>query len=165
MSANRNLHLKYPMMYQGARMFLINTEDPESALTLTEKIIEDDGEVGGPMRPLHAGFTTKCDGEFRIDSSWRIECKAKGKHGHLVFQCDDGSAILGTPIRSQEFFERYIEDLGSDGGFSPAERNAIRIVLAREIQKLPKEIQPDEKALLADQLRYKRFLRFSWLRF
>ncbi len=166
MSDEKTLRLTYPMEYQGALMFLIDPVNPERALTISEEIITDNESLLGPMWPLHAGFTTKCDGEFQIDTSWCVQCNAKGHHGHLIFQCDDGSAVLSTPIYSQAFFERYLEDLGgtdNSATFSVEERNAIRVVLNDEIQKLPKEMHPDEQALLSDSDRYKKHLRFAWL--
>ncbi len=166
MSGANTLRLTYPMEYQGARMFLIDPINPERALTISEEIITDNESLLGPMWPLHAGFTTKCDGEFQIDTSWCVECKAQGHHGHFVFQCDDGSAVLSTPIYSQAFFERYLSDIGktdNSSTFSPGELQAIRIVLDNEVQKLQKEMHPDEQALLNDGERYKKHLRFAWL--
>jgi len=147
--------IDYPnFVFNGARMYYVDTKDPAAGLSLTQRQLMADDDFG-----LHAGFCPSCTRKFEIDSSWAFDCKAAGPHGHLVMQCDDGSAVITLPIASQAFFNRILDDLL---GFTDAERTGIRTVLASEVSKLSPDLQPNESAILADTKKYRQALRFAW---
>ncbi|KND51818.1 MAG: hypothetical protein ABA06_00985 [Parcubacteria bacterium C7867-001] len=146
--------IDYPWNYLGARMYLVNPENPTEGLTLKKKLLQRNDHF-----PLHAGFCKKCEGSYKIDTSWKIDCKEDSPHGHVIFSSDDGTAVIRVPIYSKAFLKEVVTRLN----FVESEKAAIEVVLSTSITELPDELQPNEQVLLDDTERFAGLLRYSWL--
>lgn len=145
----RTFSIQYPWVYQNTRMYPLNVDNPEWAFVLGEVKIP----VDHPF-PYHVGFCRACEERWELRAPWdthgTVICpyKGKGLHGHLILVCDDGTAIMQTPIESIPMLEFVFATLVQYGTMSPLEADTAFLILKQDVKHLLTEMTESEQLLI-----------------
>lgn len=84
------------------------------------------------------------------DEHGTVTCpyRGTGLHGHLILVCDDGTAIMQTPIESMPMLEFIFSKLVEYQTLSPQEADAALLVLKQDVRHLFTEMTESEALLV-----------------
>ncbi len=128
-----------PLKMCGALMRVVDSEKRALAFMkheLSLKPEDDFPDLIGISYPCHKDYN------FMMGPAMWQDCSIEGEHGHLLLQCDDGTALLPHTIRCQADVEQVIADLvkAKTLGFgNEPQASALAFVLGNDpvTKKLP----------------------------
>ncbi len=145
-SEEKTFSINYPWVFAQTRMYPLNAVDPRMAFVL--------GEVRIPMShpfPFHVGFCRSCVEVWEMRAPWdkdgTVVCPytSHEQHGHLILVCDDGTAIMQTPIQSRPMLEFVFRLLAEHGTLSREEADTALLVLKESVKDLYTEMTKTEQ--------------------
>ncbi len=147
---SRTFRIEYPWVFMNTRMYPIHPDDPQAAFRLTpsEKPLDD------PF-PWHVGFCRACEKRWELRAPWdklgTVTCPyaEMEKHGHLILVCDDGTAILETPVESTTMLNFVFDSLIAKGTLTELQVEVAKMALRQDTKHLPEEMTPSEKRLVS----------------
>ena len=145
-----NVHtINYPYVFHGALMHRVDPDRPLADLVHEPPLVLDRDD----SFPLHVGYAPSCVREYDLSGHGRPihDCSCPWPHGHVLLQCDDGTALVPTPIASRAMVEKILDAWDAGGlNFSARELAEARRILSLVVGPLlPTELTKDEANLLA----------------
>ncbi len=146
----RTFRIDYPWVFMSTRMYPIDPDSPESAFRLTpvEKPLDE-------SFPWHVGFCRACRKRWELRSSYdelgTVKCPyaEMEKHGHLILVCDDGTAILESPIESTTMLNFVLDSLIAKGTLTELQVEVAKMALRQDTKHLPEDMTEPEKRLVS----------------
>lgn len=146
----RTFRIDYPWVMMNTRMYPIHPETPELAFRLTPL----ENPFDEPF-PWHVGFCRACEKRWELRASWdehgTVTCPyaTMEKHGHLILVCDDGTAILQSPIQSVAMLNFVFDTLLAQGTLTEPQAAVAKMALTQDTKHLPIEMTDTEKRLVS----------------
>ena len=152
--------------FHGACLYVVDPENPAKPLSRQPVEIDNDFEADFPVC---VGFAPACVQSFDLSGHGRpiLNCKCPGPHGHILLQCEDGSALVQAPIASRAMLEEVLKSLEAsfteNGGFKRGEIEGIRHVVTTLTEHLlPDALTPNEKQWLSERTGDKIAGLYGW---